>query len=390
MLDIIKILPDIDNLGREQAETYKGFANELSVADSVINSINDDVDYARSRIESAKTSWLTANFDLAPDTVFPLAPLPPAHAVTASDGSQIMPDKNEAALCFLLNTSSIILYYNANIRPAAKTYPVLYYRENELWENDYDGMKVRMTDKLISVKRTLSEMNTIKTAIQEAAKSEIPAVALVDGSLILWTLQDEPDSYRKRALTEYLQTFEFARELGIPIAGYISDPGSKDFVNSMRIMLCDQSPVNCDKCIHKQDSTDPPCEQIASLKDSAIFRNRLAAGERSVLFTSRSKILREYGDNNIRVFYLNTGSETARIEIPLWAAENESMLNLVHAVCYDQSVKGRGYPVALAEAHEHAVIRSQDRSAFYELLERSLVKHGARITRSAKRLSKNY
>lgn len=390
MLEIQKIIKDIDNLGREQAEFRNGLRDELSAADEVMRVISSDLDTARARIDGAKTSWLTAGFDVSPETVYPLPDLPAAHAVVASDGSQIMPDKNEAALCFLLNTASITLYYGIPERPVAETYPHLYYREDEIWESDYGGQKVRMTEKMISARRAVSEMNTLERAVEIASKANIPVVGLWDGSLIFWSIQSEPEAYRDRLLGEYFRAFDLARSLGIPIAGYISDPGGKDFVNSMRIMLCDQVTVDCDKCLHRKDDSDFPCEQIAKLKDSSVFYKRLADGERSVMLSGSSRILQQYGEHEIRMFYLNAGKEIVRIEVPKWVAEDTRMLNLVHAVCCDQSRKGRGYPVALSEAHEQAVIRSAERAAFYDLVERAFIKYGARISRSEKRIAKNY
>jgi hypothetical protein len=43
-----------------------------------------------------------------------------------------------------------------------------------------------------------------------------------------------------------------------------------------------------------------------------------------------------------------------------------------------QVQKGYGYPVALAEAHNQAVVRGGDRSRFFALLEREMVKAGLR------------
>ncbi|MHB1000392.1 MAG: DNA double-strand break repair nuclease NurA [Armatimonadota bacterium] len=390
MLELAKILQDIDNLGREQAESRNGLQTELSTADSVMALMGDDMDTTRSKIANAKTSWLTANFDESPLKTYPLPDLPGRHTVLASDGSQIMPDKNEVAMCYLLNASSITIPYGTGERPEAKTYPRLCYREDDLWEDNYDGNRVRMTDKLISVRRTIAEMNALEAAISKASKAETPTVALWDGSLIFWPIQNEPADYRQRTLNEYLRALNEAKEYGIPVAGYISDPGSRDFVNSMKIMLCDQSPIDCDKCKYRADGDTPPCDAVNRVKDSTVYNQRLKSGERSILFTSASKILKDYGDHVIRVFYLNVGREIIRVEIPLWVASDERLLNLTHTVCFDQAQKGRGYPVALSEAHEHAVVKGPERKAFYEMVERAFVKYGARVTRSFKRMSKNY
>jgi hypothetical protein len=192
-------------------------------------------------------------------------------------------------------------------------------------------------------------------------------------------------------LGQYLQVFDAARELVVPIVGYISDPGSRDFANSMRVMLCDMNVVDCDRCPHEALPMDErPCGAIGRLTDGMVFGRRLGPGERSVLFTSGSRILSDYGEHRVRAFYLNVGKEIARIEVPEWVAENHMLMDLVHSVCCDQAAKGRGYPIALSEAHEKAVIHGPERRAFFDMVERSFIKHGAPIGRSLKRISKGY
>jgi len=390
MLDLTKILRDIDDLGRERAETISGLKAELDEADRVIREIGTNPDAAKERIAGARTSWLVATCDEPPEKTYEPSEIPPQHAAIAVDGSQITTDKHEITLCYLLNAAGVILYYGTGERPVARTIPKLYYRDDDINEEPYAGKRVQITDKLLSMRRTLAESAELEAMIRAAAASGIPAVALWDGSLIRWALESEPADYKKRTLDEYLKAFDTAKELRVPIAGYISDPGSRDFVNSMKIMLCDQSPIDCDKCVHKGRDEEPPCDAVGRLKDSIVYGDRLKGGRRSVLFTSGSKILAEYREHDIRAFYMDSGKEIVRIEIPEWVAADTELLNLTHAVCLDQAQKGRGYPVALAEAHEHAVVRSPERAAFYDLVERSFIKHGAKITRSLKRISKGY
>jgi len=49
---------------------------------------------------------------------------------------------------------------------------------------------------------------------------------------------------------------------------------------------------------------------------------------------------------------------------------------------YDQAQKGMGYPVALQEAHHFAVIKGEEREAFYRLVEGQFVRRGlpSRVT----------
>ena len=390
MLELAKILRDIDDLGRERAELLKTLGNEFARADEVLSAISTDLQAARNRIRNARTSWLISDFEESPSNTYDLPDAPAKHAVVAVDGSQIMPDKHEVTLCYLINTAGITLYYGTGDRPVAETHPELRFRDQDLCETSYNGKTVCINEKLVGIRRTLAESVQMEKAVHAASKAGIPVVALWDGSLIRWSLQTEPEDYRKRVLAEHLRAFDAARDLGIPIAGYISDPGSKDFINSMRVMLCDQPDVDCDTCPYKDDPRAAPCDAIARLKDSSFLRTKLSSGSRSVLFTSSSTILDSYGDHRILAFYLNVGREIARIEVPQWIAEDDHLLNLVHAVCFDQAQKGRGYPIALAEAHEQAVVKGPERRAFFEMLERSFVKHGARVSHSLKRISKGY
>jgi len=56
------------------------------------------------------------------------------------------------------------------------------------------------------------------------------------------------------------------------------------------------------------------------------------------------------------------------VEVPSWVAESKELLDLAHALVFDQVRRGGGYPVALAEAHEQAVVSAQDREAFWSLV----------------------
>ena len=92
--------------------------------------------------------------------------------------------------------------------------------------------------------------------------------------------------------------------------------------------------------------------------------------------------------HRIVFFYLHAGTEIVRVEIPQWVAASPMLLDLVHAVAYDQAQKGMGYPIALAEAHQHAVVRGPERDLFYEMVTTVLLRRGMRATISPKNLGK--
>jgi hypothetical protein len=64
------------------------------------------------------------------------------------------------------------------------------------------------------------------------------------------------------------------------------------------------------------------------------------------------------------------------------------MLQLVHTLVYDQAKKGKGYPVAISESHEKAVVRGKDRNFFFDLVKESMVKADFNVSISRKGISK--
>jgi NurA-like 5'-3' nuclease len=87
-------------------------------------------------------------------------------------------------------------------------------------------------------------------------------------------------------------------------------------------------------------------------------------------------------------FYLKLEDEIARVEIPEWVAQDGKKLGLTHALMLDQCRRGQGYPVALSEAHEQAVVTGSDRQNFLQLMEVWLAEEHMSSSASAKSRSK--
>jgi hypothetical protein len=115
---------------------------------------------------------------------------------------------------------------------------------------------------------------------------------------------------------------------------------------------------------------------FAPLRDTALWSLLLQPGQRSPFWRSSAKILEFYGDHAIYFCYLHVGAEIARVEVPAWVFADRALLDTALTLTIAQVQKGYGYPVALAEAHNQAVVRGGDRARFFALLEQQMIRAG--------------
>lgn len=393
MLDLTPLAPQIAEAGRRAQERRAQVAGEIALAATLAE--GDSLAWAAQvpRIRAARTSWLVAHAgESAPGVRFAAPAVPAAHIVVATDGSQIAPDRHDGGLsaCYVLNTSRIFLPYGTGARSRLEAQA-----EVVLLDEEADDEAERAAIAGLGMRRFAREIILLGELAGEAAATGLPAVALTDGSLIAWALEDETgkDAAKQEALAALLSALETAKTAGVPLVGYVSGPGSRDVVNALRITLCPEEPVDCRRCPHPEDAL--PCAPVRRATDAAVFARLLSVGERSPVFSAQaqatgfSRVLQMYGGAHwVAFFYLNVGAEIARIEFPAWVAEDAALVDRVHAVCLDQARKGRGYPVALAEAHERAVVRGADRQAFVSLLHRAMVQAGTPAASTRKALAK--
>jgi hypothetical protein len=225
-------------------------------------------------------------------------------------------------------------------------------------------------------------------------------LALMDGPLIAWPLGWlEPRTRREEAVRRFLEALKVGQELKFPVAGYISRTRSADVVRMLQFTLCEAAATEgrfcpaCETALRgRSDPLAPPCfAAIEGVIDIQLMAALLCErGARSAVFESNNPILGKlYGEHRrIGFFFLNAGLEIARVEVPEWVWSDPARLAAVHAAVYSQIRLGMGYPIALSEAHEQAVVRAPERQAFYELLRRGLVRDHLPAETSAKTLRK--
>ncbi len=377
MLDLARLYGQVERLVERRRETFPALRERVERAAA-------DLTALRSRAAAARTPWLVASPLEPPGAVHPLPPRPAEYAALAVDGSQIPPDRHAPLLCYVLNVAGVYIRYGERAAVRFTTEPRLFYEDQDVYEV-VDGVRVRIGDAGLAAHRTQMEFAALEALIGETADIGVPAVAFVDGTLILWTLWNaRSETVRRTGLEVLIRLLDRARAGGIPVVGYISDPGSGEAANLARVLLCPMDRPDCGDCRYLK-AGDPPCA-AAEVADAALFRLLLTRpGQRSAVFESRSRILERYAEaHRTCFFYLDVGAEVARLEVPRWVADDRAMLDLVHAAAYDQAAKGLGYPVVIDEAHKQAVVTGAERQAFLLLLDNILAGRGLRSEISAK------
>jgi hypothetical protein len=391
MLDFSQVVTQIQNFSMERADGRERLLTALAEAGRRLRSASAGWEEVQARIEGSRTSWLVASWKESPETVLTSAVHPPEYVVFATDGSQIVSDRHDIALCYLLNVSRIVLRYGDEAWAELSSAAVLSPPEEDT-EQEAVGELTAIAGKRLGIRRQLAEFGALADMVTDR-EHDLPGVALFDGSLILWTLENEPDAFRIEALEAMHRHFDRVQASGIPLIGYISRPASRDVVNSLRVAYCPHADANCDRHCPSRSRprphfVAPDCAGTEGVRDADLFAEILCEGERSAVFGSTSTILDAYKQHRVCFFYLHVGTEIARCEIPQWVAEDPALLATAHTLCIDQARKGFGYPVALAEAHEQAIVRNAEKDAFFQILERTMVTSGQRSAQTQKNVSK--
>lgn len=383
--------------GTVAADTAVKAARAAQAVARYRDAAGQELHWARAVDLSRETAgWLLARPVEPLDTARPLPERPPVYQIVATDGSQIDLDRHGSVACYLINIGRVFLRYG--YRPTARlnSRPALYYREEDLYLSD-GARRVLIEGNYLSARRDVEEGLALADLADECLTDDFPALALQDGTLVRWTLAGAERFVQERFLAQYLGYLERMRARGLPVASYISRPRSPEVAGTIRLMLCPDVNVaagrgaKCSECSDVAAGRPPSCNLCEGLVDADIIAGQLQEGQRGPIFTSMSRInVEAYGEHLIHFFHLRVGREIARIELPRWVAMDPAQVDLVHSLVYDQVARGDGYPVALARAHEQAVVRSADRRAFQRMLEGSLLRAEVDAGASAKKDSKEY
>lgn len=353
---------------------------------------NDATFIHKAKASQDQSPWLIPSWQDKLDQSIPIAPSLEKYRVLAVDGSQIYPDRHQGTACYLINIGTVVLTYGGQGKAVMfDSQPSVYIGQDEA------GFDV--TTELVNCRRQELEFNyglALSKQLQaETESTGAPFIFLFDGSLIFWHLESKDMNLKDTFLSRYLAVLLQLYKTKTLTAGYISLPKNKELVNLMRLQECD---FKFDPASPSDDSDDyygnnsqknSVSSDLDSLIDTTVAHFFLEPYSRSIVFKNHSPICAQYPDYlHAHFFYLHVGTEIGRVEIPAWIAQDAALVDMVATILIDQSIKGRGYPVAIAESHEQAVVKGPDREFFYQLICKIGFERNQRLIMSQKSIKK--
>lgn len=360
MLNKAKLFKQFETLSDK---IFFDISNELKIALEAWKIISADSEF-KSKIKDINSPWLLPNWqdDLSLKKEIKLQNLD--YKILGVDGSQVYPDRHQGTTCFLINTGAVKLEYGQNSKANLMSEPHVFV------DNDLDELSIN------DYVDCLREEFEFKLGL-DLTENNLTDLLIFDGSLIFWHLMAKDNKLKNHFLKKYLEVFFNLYQKQILYCSYVSLPNNKELINLIRMQLCNFEP---DQYLTKF---------VDKISDANLMFALLKEGQRSIIFENQAQIVKEYpSELRPHFFYFNVGQEIARIEIPAWIANDKSKVELIEQIILDQCVKGSGYPVVLAEAHEQAVVKSADRQFFYELLAKTGLNKNFSINGSLKAAKK--
>jgi len=366
-LELNKVTRQINDMGRVLAERASRQGRALPAARALLDQFADRQPELQLVAESEAGQRLrcASPGDERLDLTLAAPPMPRPATLVATDGSQIFPDRHEPAFYYVLNVGSIVFRHGSGQAPRAVTDPHLYYTEEQVFPNG-----TPISADLISARRDLAEMRALAEHTLAEPADGSPRLALTDGPLLIWLQRAAiPEKEQTRILHDYLACLSRLRAGGAAVAGFVSRPRSAEVI---ALLYLAHLPEEERQAVEGLSDTD-----FRGLTDRSLFAF-LRPGQRSALFVRGTASNRDFGaqGHTIFFFYLNTGTDIARVELPEWAARNPQHLALIHAATYDQCRFNNGYPYVLTRADEEAVILGEERQLLEDMILQAMLRNG--------------
>lgn len=354
-IDFQQIYERIKEIGLSAQERQETLEKRRVAARALFNAYADNLDGLRKKVDTALVQDANIRcaypLDENLDTHLPAPATPMDTTLIAADGSQVIPNRQDAELFGLINVGAIVMRLNSGETPEVFTDSHLLY-DDELF-TDTGSI---ISEREISLRRDTAE----RVKLADLAKSySHPVITFMDGPIALWGTRDPENasSYHENLL-KYKKALSELQERDGVIAGYIDKPTANPVVRLLEIMQASSKDLENLRAYHP----------MLGVSDRWLFGNKedplLKAEERSAVFELQSKATKEdyTAAFGVHFFYLNVGTEghpwPVRIEVPKWVADDKEKLDNLHAVLIQQAriLGGKPYPYLLHRSHEIAVV----------------------------------
>lgn len=226
-------------------------------------------------------------------------------------------------------------------------------------------------DRQVNMRRFEMETERLQEYM-EAHAGDRRCLVFLDGSLVATFAQSfEPEmrSFYSRCLRDLLRSSEDNR---VPLVAYVDTSYAKDLTEQLQRWF-----------------TLP---EVSSVHDAQMLHPLMQWGDRTPLLRCQRKILQEfYGEQQDRIGYLYLKTHDgypARLELPLWIAENDRLEEILEWV-RGEVIIGGGYPYVIETADQVAVLQTDDRYTFYRLVQDWAEREEISLRLSRKMVSKS-
>ncbi len=384
-LELSKVTSQVVQLGEQAAQRKRELETITPQVHEILRAHRDDAEL----IELAQRATATKRWRGAIPIGEPLdsAIDPPPHpaqlSIVAGDGSQIYPDSHGITLYYLINIGTIAFRHGTGQAPLVNTYPTVSTQTDAPEDDEV------ISGPLVNAWRDVGELTRI-TELALAESLNLPTVALMDGLLALWVQTAAiPQVEQDRTQRDYLRQLDWLREAELPIGAFLSRPRSTNVVQLAHLTHFEDPEKALSFVMNGRGVA------FKGLRDMTVFAGLLKPGQRSALFEvapAWNTIYRDRG-HSVHFFYVNVGTPTqaiiARVEVPVWVAQDRSAVDVLHAAIVDQCRISIGYPYVLARAHEIAVVSNAERAEFERMIGLQLTRLGVEAQPSEKAQQKS-
>jgi hypothetical protein len=364
---------EIQNKIKEMGQQAKGIQQDLQdqrmKAFRLLNSKADCLDELKERVAKAADGnpnlRCAVPFDEPLTFTQPVPSLPPGLTILAADGSQINPDRHDAAEFSVINVGAICL--QPGKVPVEITHSQLFYGDSLRTSTGRP-----LTEEIVALRRDLNERRLLA---DEAEKASPPVVTLTDGPLELFR-QPGNDPDLEGPFKEYIEVLKRLAYKKVVTAGYVDKPSANLVV---RLLELADMPVDALTHVERTGS-------LNRVSDYYLFQNLLAPGERSAVFAIQSSSKRDFtGALELHFFYLNVGRVEhpwlVRVEVPFWVVKDCDLLYPLHATLVSQcrQMGSHAYPYVLHRAHEVALVTLEEKQQILDMIAAEMYRQGVEV-----------